>query len=194
MTYGRVTHALKADNLATINPRWVTRAYVVLDILCILSQLAGTVMPASGSPTAIAISRKVILAGLVVQLVALTFFVGCNYQLHRRLNCEQRGIITCSSSIPWRNHFRALETVTLLLITRSLVRMIEYIQGDEGFLASHEIFIYVFDAAPMLMVLLIFLIIHPQKLVRDANQSHASSLELKNRHKYASVESLVDRK
>lgn len=45
-----------------------------------------------------------------------------------------------------QNHSRALELVSLLLIVRSVVCAIEYLQYVEGFAALHGVFIYLFDA------------------------------------------------
>jgi hypothetical protein len=53
------------------------------------------------------------------------------------------------------------------MIVRSIVRAVEYLQGQGGFVISHEVFIYLFDALPMFLVMLLFAVIHPGRLVRN---------------------------
>jgi hypothetical protein len=167
MTFGRICRTLDANKLAIISPRWLTKIYVLIDIICIISQFVGTVMPASGEPSTIEMSKKIVLAGLITQVVALAFFVLSCWQVHKKLiSVEGREKMVCDSSIRWQNHFRALELVTLLLIVRSVVRMGEYAQGSSGFIASHEVFIYTFDAALMFSIMLVLAVIHPQRLVK----------------------------
>ena len=60
--------------------------------------------------------------------------------------------------------------VTGLMIVRSLVRTIEYLQGEGGYIITHEVFLYVFDAALMAIVMGIFLVIYPGQLVREARR------------------------
>lgn len=183
MTFGRVYRALNANKLAMINPRWLTKVYVLIDIVCIISQFVGPVMPASGDPSTIALSKNIVLGGLIVQVVALALFILSCWQVHRRLESERRVVVVCdddddASVIRWQNHFRALELVTLLLVLRSVVRLVEFAQGTSGFVASHEVFIYGFDSAPMFLIMLIMAIIYPQRLVRDANKAKDDAWEI----------------
>lgn len=181
MTFGQVCRALDANKLAVINPRWLTKIYVLIDIVCIISQFAGTVMPASGDPDAIELSKKIVLAGLILQVVALAFFILTCWQVHRKLKSSAEGGFKPpgdDTSVHWQNHFRSLELVTVLLLVRSLVRMVEYAQGSSGYVASHEVFIYVFDSAPIFLIMLIWTIIHPQRLVRDATRAKSASWEM----------------
>ena len=39
---------------------------------------------------------------------------------------------------------------------RSITRIVEFAQGSDGYIMSHEYFIYVFDAALMLLVIIFF--------------------------------------
>ena len=50
-------------------------------------------------------------------------------------------------------------------MVRSIFRVIEYIQGMDGYLVSKEIFLYIFDAALMLCVVVIFNVVHPSEIV-----------------------------
>jgi len=170
MIFARVVEALGASKLAILNPRWITRFYVLLDIIVIITQLAGTLMPASGDAHLIALSRKIVLAGLATQLVALTFFMANCWQVHKKLRQAIKDGTVHSLVINWQTHLMALEAATLLLFTRSMVRVVEYAQGDTGYVASHEVYIYVFDGALMFLIMLFFSILHPQRLVQDMGE------------------------
>lgn len=52
----------------------------------------------------------------------------------------------------------ALLSVSLLIMIRSVVRIIEFREGFYGFIISHEYFVYVFDALLMLLVVLLYYI------------------------------------
>lgn len=168
MTLGRIIVALSAERHSMISPRWLAKIYVLIDVGVLGSQVAGTVLPASGDATIIQTSRNVILAGLIVQLVALCFFIFMTWHARRRISRDKMAVVMGDPSLNWKNHFRALEAVTALVLLRSFVRLIEYAQGADGFVLSHEVFIYVFDALLMFLAVAIYLILHPSRLIRDA--------------------------
>lgn len=146
----------------------MTKLYVLVDTACLLSQLAGAIMPASGDANLIRLSRKVILAGLVVQLVALTFFCYITWHVCRSIAHQELKTFAHDAGVNWKNHFRTVLLAAGLVLVRSLVRVVEYAQGDGGFVISHEIFIYLFDALVMWFVMVAFLFVHPGRLLRDA--------------------------
>lgn len=170
MTLGRITTALGAGRHMPIGPGWLTALYVLIDIGTLGTQLAGSVLPASGDPTAIALSRKVVLGGLFGQLGALVVFIFITWFVKRRINREPTHVILKDTTVSWKNHFRAIMLATLLIIVRSIVRAAEYLQGEGGTIMSNEVFIYVFDATLMWLVMVIFLVLHPGRLVRHALQ------------------------
>ncbi|KAK3302738.1 RTA1 like protein-domain-containing protein [Chaetomium strumarium] len=160
-----------------------TRAYVLVDVLAIFTQLIGTVLPASGTPEAARLSKIVVVVGLVAQVVALCVFlgVGCA-RLHVRLLKRRRedpsSSSSSSSSLSWviainnrLGYLVVLEIAAGMLLVRSVVRGAEYLEGtDGGVVAGHEVFIYVFDALPMLVVMGGFLVMHPMRLVREVGR------------------------
>ncbi|CAK7225372.1 hypothetical protein SEUCBS140593_005882 [Sporothrix eucalyptigena] len=165
---------------ALISPRWLTKIYVLIDIGCVVSQIIGAVLPASGDPSSIALSKKVLLGGLITQVVALSFFILTCWHAHEQIKRRPDYELPVDPSISWQNHFRALELVTAILILRSVVRAIEFLQGEDGFVASHEVFIYVFDALLVFLIMLVFLILHPGRLIRSARQQSKSRFEIEN--------------
>ena len=51
---------------------------------------------------------------------------------------------------------------------RNIVRIAEYAQGFNGFIMKHEFMLYVFDASFMAIVVFLYLVVHPGRLVRQA--------------------------
>jgi hypothetical protein len=147
-----------------------TRAYVLVDVIAIFTQLIGTVLPASGTPEAQRMSVIIVVVGLIAQVVALCVFLasGCG-RLHARLKRDpsRSKAMLADPGVNWLGYFVVLEIAAGMLLVRSIVRGVEYIQGTDGFVASHEVFIYVFDAGPMLAVMAAFLVLHPTRLVRE---------------------------
>ncbi|KAH6654833.1 RTA1 like protein-domain-containing protein [Truncatella angustata] len=175
MSLGRIIVALNAAEYIFISPRWLTKLYVLIDIGCIASQLIGSTVTASGDPSSFALSRALLLGGLITQLVALLIFMLFAWRVYHGLKCDLgngSGISPFSQdpAVHWEKHLLAVMAVTFLILIRSVVRAIEFLQGTDGYVASREIFIYLFDAAFILMVVLIFLIIYPGRLVRDSRR------------------------
>lgn len=48
---------------------------------------------------------------------------------------------------------------------RSTLRVAEYVQGFDGYILGHEVFLYVFDAVLMVFVMVIFNVVHPSEVV-----------------------------
>ncbi|KAI0457370.1 putative RTA1 domain protein [Xylaria acuta] len=71
----RLATAVGARSYPPVNPKLLTPLYVPIDIGTLATQLAGSVLPASGKPSDIELSRKLVLGGLVAQLGALTVFI-----------------------------------------------------------------------------------------------------------------------
>jgi hypothetical protein len=60
-------------------------------------------------------------------------------------------------------------------MVRSILRVVEYLMGNNGFLLRHEYFLYMFDAALMTLLMLGFLIVHPSQL---SNARHEPEEEM----------------
>lgn len=172
---------MQANKHSLISTRWMTKLYILIDLACLFSQLAGTVMPASGDAHLIELSRKVIFGGLLVQLAALIFFCYMTWHTSRGISKHEK--FWKNANVSWKNHFRVIFVAASLVLVRSLIRAIEYGQGEHGTIISSEVFIYLFDASLMWMVMVLFLVLHPGRLLRDAhlllgNEAHKDDVLL----------------
>lgn len=60
-------------------------------------------------------------------------------------------------------------------MVRSIFRVVEYLQGFNGYILKHEAFLYIFDASLMLLVMVIFVMIHPSEVNALLKGGHAAS-------------------
>lgn len=93
----------------------------------------------------------IIIAGLVLQLVWFAFFVIVAAMFHRRLVQHPTGRSE-RPDIRWKSYLTTLYVAGILIIIRSVFRVIEYAGGNDGYLLSEEAFLYVFDALLMFIV------------------------------------------
>ncbi len=145
---------------------------MLVDIAAIFTQLIGTVLPASGTVEAQRLSKIVVLIGLLVQLLALGVFIVTCGRLHARLRRDPSAskAMLMDPGVNWLWYLIVLEVAAVMLVVRSIIRGVEYLEGVDGVLASHEVFIYLFDAVPMLVVMMGFLVLHPSRLINEVRR------------------------
>lgn len=167
MTLGRYIRVFQVRDRIVIPPRLMTVFFVTVDLGCFVTQVFGSAAPASGDPKGIALGRTLIISGLIAQLAALGLFLITTVIAHRlvrksRSDYKTRGMLSAS------RYFQVTYWAGGAMMVRSLVRGVEYLQGEEGYIISHEVFIYALDAVPMVFVAAVYVFIHPGKLLRDA--------------------------
>lgn len=117
----------------------------------------------SGGSNSVSTGQNVIVGGLFVQIIFFGFFLISALVFQRRLVSHPTAG-GFADHLPWRKHIYALHTSSVLVLVRSVVRVVEYVQGTDGFLMSNEVFIYVFDGLLMFALMVIFLVIHPSEV------------------------------
>jgi hypothetical protein len=90
---------------------------------------------------------------------------------------HRRSAIHPASGTNWEKHMTVLYTASFLIIVRSIFRVVEYLQGFDGYLLHHEAYLYIFDALLMLLVMLLFNAVHPGKVVALAKHKSATDYE-----------------
>jgi hypothetical protein len=132
-------------------------------------QTGGGIM-ASGSLSAVQNGEKIVIAGLAIQILFFGLFIVTCAKFHRRLVKRQtEKSINLNSS--WRKHLWILYAVNLLIMIRSMFRLIEYAMGNNGYLLRHEAFLYVFDGVLMLAAMILFNVVHPSSLIPSRSKS-----------------------
>jgi hypothetical protein len=64
-----------------------------------------------------------------------------------------------------------LFTASLLVMVRSVFRVAEYLQSFDGYLLSHEVYLYIFDALLMFVMMVLFNWAHPAEILSHNHKS-----------------------
>lgn len=152
---------------------------------------AGGGLQSGGSLSSLHTGETLIIAGLFAQLAFFSLFVIVAGIFHYRLLNDKpvrrqlslqfwkrSPVSTARASrdninitgLPWKRHIYILYTTSILILVRSIFRIIEYIQGNDGYLLSKEVYLYVFDAVLMLAVMVLFNWVHPSQITELYSQ------------------------
>ncbi|KAI4728738.1 hypothetical protein E4T49_03520 [Aureobasidium sp. EXF-10728] len=168
MSLGRTIRALEARENALMSPRATTPLFVIGDLIAFISQLAGVGLQAARSASANANGKKIVLAGLIFQLILFLFFI-TNIIVFDKRNSKNPSRLSMHPQIPrWKRRVWTLYLVSGCILLRNFVRVVEYAQGGNGQITTHEVFVYVFDAALMWLAMTAFLVVHPGRLLKKA--------------------------
>ncbi|CRK37335.1 hypothetical protein BN1723_001091 [Verticillium longisporum] len=155
MILGRLIRTLHAEHLSLLPVAWVTRIFVTGDVVAFSLQAAGGGIQSGGTLDLYKLGEKIIIAGLFAQIVVFGFFVVTSVLFHRRMNAQPL-TGAWAAKVPWRRYLWVLYATSAVILVRSVFRVVEYLQGNGGYLISREIFLYVFDALLMALCMLIF--------------------------------------
>ncbi|KAJ5213314.1 hypothetical protein N7449_000483 [Penicillium cf. viridicatum] len=165
MILGRIIRLLDGDSRSLIRATRLTKIFVLGDVLAFFIQSGGGgIMSSAKSASTLKLGEDVIIVGLIVQIIFFGFFVVVSVIFHKRMASDPTSA-AMATSVDWHRYMLVLYFASALIMNRCLYRVIEYIQGSTGFLQSHEYFAYIFDAALMLLVTIIFLVFHPSQII-----------------------------
>lgn len=151
MIYGRLVLFVNAAEASVIRPTWVTKIFVCGDVLSFFMQAGGGGMMAQASMADM--GQKMMLLGLFVQLIFLSFFLSISLIFWKRMTKSSKQFaIPQYGKHSWDTLLKMVLAAAVIIILRCVFRVIEFAQGHSGYLVSHEIYLYIFDAAPMLIV------------------------------------------
>ncbi|ORY11055.1 RTA1 like protein-domain-containing protein [Clohesyomyces aquaticus] len=203
MVLGRIILLVDGEQYSLIRKRWLTKIFVLGDILSFCVQGGGGGIQAIGTLTSMNTGEKLIIVGLFLQLFFFGFFIvvaglfhwrfvkanpdmrkqsGVSSQLEttshrpRRLTGSSNSPLTETGvpELPWKRHIYVLYAASTLIMVRSVFRVIEYLMGNHGFLLRHEYFLYIFDAVLMFVVMVLFNVVHPSEVSASYRQRVAA--------------------
>ncbi|KAL0943046.1 rta1 domain-containing protein [Colletotrichum truncatum] len=190
MVFGRLVKLLDAEKHSLIRTKWVTKFFLFGDIASIFCQaiefICGRLHHTGGGKLAGAETQSdrntgqtIIIVGLAVQIAFFGFFMAVTVLFHSRINREPTAISRVLAT-PWRWLLQVLYGASLLIMIRSIFRVIEYVMGEEGALQSNEVYIYVFDALPMLAVAVAFNFFHPSRITNHTGSNMSAKSDQEN--------------
>ncbi|GIC93665.1 RTA1 domain-containing protein [Aspergillus udagawae] len=165
MLLGRIILLLQAEPHALLRRKWLTKIFVTGDVLSFLLQGAGGGIQSSGSLENMKNGEHIIVVGLFVQIFFFGFFIITASHFYWKLK-KYPIPRACTSDIPWSKHLHVLYLASFLIMIRSVFRLAEYIQGNNGYLLHYEIYLYIFDAVLMFITMVTFNVVHPCEIAQ----------------------------
>ncbi|KAJ5784310.1 uncharacterized protein N7503_009522 [Penicillium pulvis] len=159
MIYGRIVTYAGEPSLSIVSPQKVTKIFVIGDVLAFLTQASGGGMMAIASMSKM--GQRITIVGLFIQLFFFGGFLTIAIIFGRRVQQTK----TALRNLPYGNLLFVLFAVSGLIIIRCFYRIIEFCQGNDGYMMGHEAFMYVFDTIPMFVVQAVFHFFHPGKVL-----------------------------
>lgn len=109
------------------------------------------------------LGSNLVVGGLVIQLLFFGFFLIVALVFDRNISKTPTPRST-TPTVDWYKHSIALYVASVLIMIRSIFRVVEYVQGNDGYLLGHEYFLYIFDGVLMLGVMTVLNIVHPSEI------------------------------
>ncbi|PLB40757.1 RTA1 domain-containing protein [Aspergillus candidus] len=170
MALGRIIRSVPGGaQHALIRPAWQTKVFVMGDIVSFIVQGSAAGMMGKGEKAGMA--NNIVIGGLVVQVLLLGGFMVSAVVFEGRVRrAESTGSAggedkDGSEGGEWKRHLRVLYVVSALVLVRSVIRVVEYAMGQEGYLLANEWCVYVFDGLLMLVVMVVWGVWHPGSIV-----------------------------
>lgn len=157
MLFGRIAYLLFAEKLLIMPAKFSTLIFVLGDVLSLLLQAAGGGLMSNQSSSKE--GSHIVIGGLFVQIAIFGLFI-CNELLFlTKIHKITSKIVKFSRNFMILNNILLLGSI--LIFIRSIVRAVEFIQGSDGTIMTHEWFLYVFDTTPIFLTSLLFTISIP---------------------------------
>lgn len=174
MILGRlIVRVPSGPSCSLIRPTWLTKTFVVGDVFSFLLQASGGGMMAMEGKQDL--GQNILLVGLFVQIVMFGLFIVVTVAFHVRYGRmlavsgaygSGGGDRSSPNGIPWLKVLYMLYSVSLLIMVRSIFRVIEYILGQDGYPLNNQWTLFIFDSLLMFLVTaLFFFMFHPNDMV-----------------------------
>ncbi|KAH8686093.1 RTA1 like protein [Tricladium varicosporioides] len=161
MTLGRIIRSVNAEKYSLIRVNWLTKLFVLGDVMSFMIQ-GGSAGLMINSNTASA-GEKMVVAGLLIQVIMFGLFVVVALLFQSRMRSNPTPA-SYHSEIPWKQSLHMLYLVSLLIMIRSIFRVVEFVMGYDGYPLKHEWTLYVFDSMLMVFVTGVFYWRFPSEL------------------------------
>jgi hypothetical protein len=168
MVLARLIRSVGAEKYSLIRINWVTKTFVTGDILSFLVQGQGSGLMATEGLENIA--KAIVVVGLMIQILVFGFFIIMSTVFEKRMKRAP------TSEAPYAHHLYPLYAVSWLIMLRSIFRVIEFAMGQKGYLLANEWPLFVFDAVPMVGVMVIWCYWHPGTIQKEVSGAQSLSM------------------
>lgn len=173
MILGRlIVRVPSGPSCSLIRPSWLTKTFVIGDVFSFLLQASGGGMMAMEGKADL--GQTIILVGLAAQIVMFGLFIVVAVAFHVRYGrmlavsgaYGSGGASNNPNGIPWLKVLCMLYAVSLLIMVRSIFRVVEYVMGQDGYPLNNQWTLFVFDSLLMFLVTALFyFMFHPNDMV-----------------------------
>lgn len=146
--------SIHGERHSVIPVRWLTMAFVLGDVASFLVQSTGGGLMGTKNFDQ-KIGEDIILGGLFVQIIMFGLFAITAIIFHVRMLRWPSAASTDPAS-KWKLAMTMLYATSVLIMVRSIFRVVEYIMGRGGYLLRHEWTLYVFDATLMFAAMAVY--------------------------------------
>ncbi|RAL17610.1 RTA1 domain-containing protein [Aspergillus homomorphus CBS 101889] len=160
MVLARLIRSVGAEKYSLVRITWLTKTFVTGDIVSFLVQGQGSGLMATDGLENIA--KGIVICGLVIQIFVFGFFIVTCMVFEKRMKRAP------TSEVPYTHHLYPLYAVSWLIMVRSIFRVLEYAMGQKGYLLVNEWPLFVFDAVPMVSVMVIWGYWHPGSIQQES--------------------------
>jgi hypothetical protein len=161
MTLGRTIRSVKGENYSVIRVNWLTKTFVLGDVLSFMVQGSAAGLMVTGSN--VRLGENIVVVGLFIQIIMFGLFAVTTVLFHVRFQqCSLSEVH--SEQIPWKQSLNMLYAVSALIMVRSIFRVAEYVTGQGGYPLTHEWTLYMFDSLLMFIVMFIFFVWYPSRI------------------------------
>ncbi|KAF7714832.1 Uncharacterized protein PECH_008002 [Penicillium ucsense] len=180
MSLGRVIVALHCQEFSLVPVRFLTKIFVTGDVISFLLQCGGGGYMAAGSVSAMNMGANIVIGGLVIQLLFFGFFVIVSAVFHWRVkrNTWNESHAMKGLGKNWEPIMWALYAACFLILVRSIFRVVEFVEGNDGYIMKREYLLYIFDACLMALAGSVLVIIYPGSFLGRERGTRDSSLQL----------------
>ncbi|OAP63245.1 hypothetical protein AYL99_02472 [Fonsecaea erecta] len=147
MLLGRLIRSVHGERFSIIRSTKMTKLFVLADILSLNIQGNGAGLTVKKKTEQV--GKYIVVGGLFIQLIAFGCFIAVALVFHKRIWRTIGKDERSSPNVPWRQGLMMIYICSVLIMVRSVYRVVEYTMGVDSFLFAHEWPAYVFDAAPM---------------------------------------------
>lgn len=154
MVLSRVIRSVSAEHHSIIRITWLTRIFVLADVLSFMIQSAGASLQTNQDVNP-DLGKAVVLVGLSIQAIAFGLFILTAIIFHVRLR-RQPTTASRHQNAPWKRTMVMLYFVNSLIMCRSIFRIIEYSMGQDSYLFNNEWPLYTFDGEFMMLSMFCF--------------------------------------
>ncbi|KAG5191123.1 RTA1 like protein-domain-containing protein [Tribonema minus] len=157
---GRLLAMQGAERVGCIKSSSLVRMFTTSDAITLFIQMSGGGLMAAKDRDMATMGESIMLAGLLLQLCFFATFTVVAAHVHA--NAAKFGL---KGQPGVRRLFASLYACIALLTLRNTFRVIEFSQGFDGYLATHEMYFYVLDLVPVSLAVATLTVLHPGVLL-----------------------------